>query len=1011
MSFEGKSLRTPPSNNGKVHFSEEESDRCLAESDPSSASKASRALHDFTSNSPVKSFASIVAGQDSNLVSKWLPTSTSSLAEPLEREELARERATERSLLTDEKRISRGILTPPFTPLRRIDEHIGSNKTPLNNQFTTIDRLKSRASLLTPPDTLKQDQIRNYNRGNVLELSPDHGSTYASPARGSSPYALESSEKQKLGVKSLTEQLKNLVADENARRRSVSSPTEPSFDFNRHPNISHFFDSSAAVDPTTRDTLNFSAENEDVIAEFRKRADTFCSTPSVPLPPPTSDGSPPSAPNVNAFLNQSVKVNNGRASQGPGLTSFSTISSSIFASNHPSAHAFSSPAPFSSVSASRLDDSIGSISPRPQRACGSPQKSPQPTVKAELSASAFNVSNPNHRMLPSEDNPLAHSAPSTRRQTLSFEEVARNHEALALGRERSVEERSYSLVDPSRIDLINSRFINPHFRPRSITLGDTGAPKVFNKSHLSVNWDESDAERIEEDSHKGDSTSGRTGSSARSSLVGLDSLPVSQLALAKELGATSHPFDSTSLARSNIKPPSVSTRYCKVLGLSPKLLGSMKGIVRVRNAFSAYGDLLDIYVDTLSPLGFILLGFHDIRSVASMIESGVKTLEASFGSYLKFETVQRHEVVQLTCDLKNPILSTNEGVLELYFNDPRGIITQEILTEYLQRYGELKSLKLSGPKKWIVEWYDDRRATSAQKQLNSRDFADFQVIVDVPERTVNPTFDNLPLDRLSLNSPFNPNVCLLPPTVRPPPSMINPADQYNNGLLYRYMGDPYASNYFMPCSHSVSERNPSRVDLNHRQHQNQQVLSMVNRPRAFPFPGVPPSNVIDLDRIECGSDPRTTCMIKNIPNKITDAMLFKFVHEVCPRGFDFLYLRMDFKARLNVGYAFINFLSVENVLRFAKSKLGVKWGVFLSEKTVQMCYASIQGKENLIEKCKLAIMEEEESFRPKVYYSNGPQIGLPEPFPHANDLQRKARSQANAALSARQLMTAGNVSH
>jgi hypothetical protein len=57
-------------------------------------------------------------------------------------------------------------------------------------------------------------------------------------------------------------------------------------------------------------------------------------------------------------------------------------------------------------------------------------------------------------------------------------------------------------------------------------------------------------------------------------------------------------------------------------------------------------------------------------------------------------------------------------------------------------------------------------------------------------------------------------------------------------------------------------------------------------------------------------------------------MLFNFINEICPRGFDFLYLRMDFKARLNVGYAFINFLSVENVLKFAKAKLGVKWGVF-----------------------------------------------------------------------------------
>jgi hypothetical protein len=65
-------------------------------------------------------------------------------------------------------------------------------------------------------------------------------------------------------------------------------------------------------------------------------------------------------------------------------------------------------------------------------------------------------------------------------------------------------------------------------------------------------------------------------------------------------------------------------------------------------------------------------------------------------------------------------------------------------------------------------------------------------------------------------------------------------------------------------------------------------------------------------------------------------MLYNFINEVCPRGFDFLYLRMDFKARLNVGYAFINFLSVENVLKFAKSKLGVKWGVFCKHNAYQV---------------------------------------------------------------------------
>ncbi|PLW32472.1 hypothetical protein PCANC_18660 [Puccinia coronata f. sp. avenae] len=457
-----------------------------------------------------------------------------------------------------------------------------------------------------------------------------------------------------------------------------------------------------------------------------------------------------------------------------------------------------------------------------------------------------------------------------------------------------------------------------------------------------------------------------------------------------------------------------SPRYCKVLGIPPKLLGSMKGIVRVRNAFAAYGDLLDIHVDTLSPVGFILVGFHDTRSILNLIQNGVKALENTFGSYLKMEPLQRSDVIQLTQDFDNPVLSSNEGALNLRFEDPRGIITEDVLIEYLQRYGDLKALRAVGPSRWFVEWYDDRRADAAQKQLVARDFADFQVTVDVPEQELRSMLENQYSGGMagSMGNGLAPSVCLLPPLSGR--RLLNSGDQYNNTLLYRYVGEPYASNYVFPWNQTMSIPPPASYYNVHAPTSlpvdaSESTFPGCHRPRAFPFPGVPPSNVMDLDRIECGSDPRTTCMIKNIPNKITDEMLYNFINEVCPRGFDFLYLRMDFKARLNVGYAFINFLSVENVLKFAKSKLGVKWGVFLSEKTVQMCYASIQGKENLIEKFRnSAIMEEEESFRPKIYHSSGPLMGLPEPFPHANDLQRKARSQANAALLVRPPVTSIN---
>jgi hypothetical protein len=54
-------------------------------------------------------------------------------------------------------------------------------------------------------------------------------------------------------------------------------------------------------------------------------------------------------------------------------------------------------------------------------------------------------------------------------------------------------------------------------------------------------------------------------------------------------------------------------------------------------------------------------------------------------------------------------------------------------------------------------------------------------------------------------------------------------------------------------------------------------------------------NNLNIARIENGQDMRTTVMIKNIPNKMTDRDLMTFIERVCARRIDFFYLRMDFK--------------------------------------------------------------------------------------------------------------------
>ena len=55
-----------------------------------------------------------------------------------------------------------------------------------------------------------------------------------------------------------------------------------------------------------------------------------------------------------------------------------------------------------------------------------------------------------------------------------------------------------------------------------------------------------------------------------------------------------------------------------------------------------------------------------------------------------------------------------------------------------------------------------------------------------------------------------------------------------------------------------------------------------------------------------------------------------------------------------------------------------------------------RGKEALIEKFKnSAIMDERESWRPKIFYSGGAQGGQPEPFPAPTHQRRKERSAHN----------------
>jgi hypothetical protein len=157
---------------------------------------------------------------------------------------------------------------------------------------------------------------------------------------------------------------------------------------------------------------------------------------------------------------------------------------------------------------------------------------------------------------------------------------------------------------------------------------------------------------------------------------------------------------------------------------------------------------------------------------------------------------------------------------------------------------------------------------------------------------------------------------------------------------------------------------------------------------------IPRENEFDLVRVMQGVDYRTTIMIRNIPNKYSQQMLIDFINESHRGKYDFLYLRMDFKNRCNVGYAFCNMVDSNAIISFAQRVVGKKWTRFNSDKVCMLSYANIQGKLALIEKFRnSSVMDEHPSYRPKIFYTNGSLAGEEEAFPPpTNRLQRNGTS-------------------
>ncbi|RKF60230.1 putative rna recognition domain-containing protein 2 [Erysiphe neolycopersici] len=173
-------------------------------------------------------------------------------------------------------------------------------------------------------------------------------------------------------------------------------------------------------------------------------------------------------------------------------------------------------------------------------------------------------------------------------------------------------------------------------------------------------------------------------------------------------------------------------------------------------------------------------------------------------------------------------------------------------------------------------------------------------------------------------------------------------------------------------------------------------------------------NMVDINRIREGVDVRTTVrglslilltankfeiMLRNIPNKIDQCTLKSILDETSHGKYDFAYLRIDFSNDCNVGYAFVNFLDPLHIIEFINARANQKYR-FRSQKIAEVSYATIQGRDCLIQKFRNScVMLELPIFRPKLFYTFQDPLGRAgqeEPFPASDNPSKLRRSCENA---------------
>ncbi|EAL22487.1 hypothetical protein CNBB3660 [Cryptococcus deneoformans B-3501A] len=471
-----------------------------------------------------------------------------------------------------------------------------------------------------------------------------------------------------------------------------------------------------------------------------------------------------------------------------------------------------------------------------------------------------------------------------------------------------------------------------------------------------------------------------------------------------------------------------------------------------RDMIQSMADFKALIVKHLKSKGCIIIVFYDLRQnlkVYERLQEGPVTIGVAHPMVqLQCMPVSRDVVETVTGHggAWDQVWKTSESTIKIEIKGGHPVTT-EVMENVMQSIGDVRQIDPIGydGREFAVDFYDTRDAAQSITDLNGRTAGQALLCVDYHDHRDKEYLYSRPSNNraFSLGSAAYIPGCLsasrLESTSSDAFNLTRIADGNSdlrtpsNMALNTLRTDDFFSSHpssLTPSKQSVAapdfacstspswsldksffdyETPPRILSLSRRLSEAGTVQGLVNRAdmaaRARQKQGlgghwdandrkaIPEQNRVFPERIMAGLDSRTTVMVKDVPNKLSRQELVDILNRVVPGEFDFVYLRFDFKNCCNVGYAFVNFCSVQSLLRFIQARVGKKWNLFSSEKVLQVSYADIQGKLALINKFRnSAVMGVIEPWRPQIFYSSGTLKGQPEPFPDSDNLAVRERS-------------------